>query len=605
MLRHRTTPNTRVYKPITKKGLLAVITNVLLTLPILAYFLPMLLADKDVLLAGDFDMQVQMTEAARISLAVFHQFPFWNPWVSGGVPLYADPQFGLFTPQTVLSLIFGSVVAWKATIVLYHVAGFFSMRSLLNKLGPKGKSTILASLLAYAWVLNGFFAVRSSGHFTFLLYLLLPLLLLWAIQVQIRKYFILFVLLCAYLINAALHYSTIMMLVVALAVIVALDGVEFVLGYRKQKQRLSLAFRRTALLGLALLLAGIMSLPRVILSKGYIETNGSKRTTLSEPYVGIMYGIDSLTKTPSEVRASSVSAFPPGEANANTTSIVFVLFLVSLLLVAVLRFVGLGKISDTYIPAIPPLFLPVILLGIVCFGIGLGGTAFSIWRSLPIFDSTRVSTRFFVLVAFSILVLCFLCIRVLQGWKIVGWYYYISSVTLIAVACGILFRHGFSDRSSLWSETSTWVHKTSQNVAYDMPPHQELLWQSDERSHNFSLTLATMHNKGQIIADNALVDTRVVPTSRCDEDVKGCAYVLSDNARVEKWSPNQVVLRRTGPGRIILNSNIASAWRVNKTYPYRFEKTVEPGGSFTLPDDPTTYYFLTYNPIKKVISGKL
>src|SRR5665811_2223323 len=75
----------------------------LLGVPILLFCLNLLLTGQNIA-PGDGDYIMQTYEAARISILKYGQFPWWNPWVSGGVPLYANPQFGLISIQSLTTL---------------------------------------------------------------------------------------------------------------------------------------------------------------------------------------------------------------------------------------------------------------------------------------------------------------------------------------------------------------------------------------------------------------------------------------------------------------------------------------------------------------------
>ena len=112
---------------------------------------------------GDFSFFAQGLEAIRISLLEYHQFPWWNPWVSGGVPLYANPQFGLFSIQTALTLIIGPVMALKLTIVLFTVLGYITMYLLLTRYFKV--ASLQSTLLSLIWIFCSFFACCALRFF--------------------------------------------------------------------------------------------------------------------------------------------------------------------------------------------------------------------------------------------------------------------------------------------------------------------------------------------------------------------------------------------------------------------------------------------------------
>ncbi|MFH1463214.1 MAG: hypothetical protein ABIO70_02400 [Pseudomonadota bacterium] len=68
----------------------------------------------------DWDWQLGLYEASRASLLRWHQFPAWNPWVQGGVPLLANPESPFLYPPFGLILLFGSSAGLKLW-VLFHL----------------------------------------------------------------------------------------------------------------------------------------------------------------------------------------------------------------------------------------------------------------------------------------------------------------------------------------------------------------------------------------------------------------------------------------------------------------------------------------------------
>lgn len=68
----------------------------------------------------DWDWQLGLYEASRATLLRWHQFPGWNPWVQGGVPLLANPESPFLYPPFLLILAFGSSAGLKLW-VLFHL----------------------------------------------------------------------------------------------------------------------------------------------------------------------------------------------------------------------------------------------------------------------------------------------------------------------------------------------------------------------------------------------------------------------------------------------------------------------------------------------------
>src|SRR5688500_19046464 len=131
---------------------------------------------------GDFSFFAQAYEAMRVSVVEYHQFPWFNPWISGGVPLYGNPQMGFFSVQMLFVFIFGAPFGLKMALVFYTFAGYVSMNILLRKYFKLG--TLLAVLLSLIWVFSSFFVAHLPAHFTFVWYMLAPLYIYLALTIK-------------------------------------------------------------------------------------------------------------------------------------------------------------------------------------------------------------------------------------------------------------------------------------------------------------------------------------------------------------------------------------------------------------------------------------
>lgn len=229
------------------------------------------------------------------------------------------------------------------------------------------------------------------------------------------------------------------------------------------------------------------------------------------------------------------------------------------------------------------------------FVVGLGGELYAHVRELPVLSSMRVSTRYFFITSFSLLVVLSIlavhAIKTNQLGKRTG----VIIPAILLVACVQVFYTDYKLQHSAWINNPHLV--TLRDTAQPHhPPVSEKLWRANSENHYYALTEATFSNKTQAIADNALVDTRSLPTQRCDEDEEKCGLVLSGNAKVIKWSPNRFTVVRTSPGEIKLNINQASHWKVNGQYVFKNQKIVNSDSTFTIPDGPSFRYTVEYGP---------
>ena len=72
---------------------------------------------------GDWDLFLGKYEAARRTIVLWGQFPWWDPWTRGGFPLAANPQCGVSGVAMPLVLAFGTSVGMRlATLACFLLA---------------------------------------------------------------------------------------------------------------------------------------------------------------------------------------------------------------------------------------------------------------------------------------------------------------------------------------------------------------------------------------------------------------------------------------------------------------------------------------------------
>lgn len=556
----------------------------ILSIPILVFVLPILLSGRGVI-PGDYDMQIQMTEAARRSIVQYHQIPLWNPWISGGTPLFADPQFGLFTPQTILSFFVGASYAWKLTLAFYFFVGFFSMRALIRKLTENNET--VSALTSYIWVFGSFFALRATGHFTFLLLSLLPLAVLFALEMgESRRKRIYLMLLFAYSFNAAMHYSSVLMLIAVVAILALELASQIVLKFMESGRdfavtkglaiKNSLATVKNVLF--VCVWALVINLPKFYLGGQYLASNSVNRSGFYEPFIGLWNGIRAIA-LPYEVGTYPRMPFGLFEASVYIGSVTFLLAVVSTLVFLVLRAKrrDLSTLLSSRVPSL-------LIFATSTFVLGVGGIFYAGLRLFPIFSSMRVSTRWFFLTSFTILLLLAITLDRLKNEKISRSKLSYLLYPLLFVSFFQVYAKDIRLQRGNWTRTSLVDPYTNSSSSKDSTIYGEKLWQTDISRHYYALTQSTLNNKDQLVADNALVDTTVLGTIRCDQDEAGCGFVLTNNAKVRTWTPNYIILDRTGSGPIELNVNPGKHWKVNGKKVYT-KKVVSSTDRFIINDD--------------------
>lgn len=73
---------------------------------------------------GDWDLFLGKIEAARRTILIYRQFPWWDPWTRGGFPLAANPQCGVIGLAMPFVLAVGPAVGMAVgTIACFMLAG--------------------------------------------------------------------------------------------------------------------------------------------------------------------------------------------------------------------------------------------------------------------------------------------------------------------------------------------------------------------------------------------------------------------------------------------------------------------------------------------------
>lgn len=533
------------------------------------------------LIEGDFDYYAQMYEAFRISVLEYGQFPSWNPWMAGGVPLYANPQFGLISIQSVLVLIFGTIYGMKLAYVAYALAGFWGMYLLGRRV--TGASKLRALLVSFIWIACGFFAGHGIMHFTFALFFLLPWLFFFVFKRHEKRSWLWFGILEALMLLSSIHYAFLMTTLV-MAVFFVLTLIEFTpargkipIRFKIEKQDILFVLKAASVI---LVLAG----PRFIATWVFVSNNEriidspEIYPTLNVLFHALFLPVGYVTATPHPLQwgwweYSMYIGIGAGLA-----------FLVALIVGAKNL---LTKSRDTLIKN-KSFFIPIAIVGVLGFLTALGDfgplSPYNILHHLPGFTQTRVPSRWLLMSMFAILIF-------LMAWKK---NVKIINVLLLLSVIELFCMFGPVTRPGNEQLALPPVTYSDTFVQYDNN-YEHLNIKNDI---NQSYLHATSKNIGQIYADDSLVNTlnKVYGTKRCASNTTpNCSFVLSNNAKLTYWSPNKIVLERTGPGDIHINMNPYYAWMVNEKYVYWQFTRLDPNADFII-HDPSAKITLTYSP---------
>jgi putative flippase GtrA len=558
----------------------------LLTLPILA-FSYQLLASGNNIIPGDPDYYFQQYEAFRRSVLEFHQFPFWNGWIGGGIPLFANIQFGLVSIQAPFVLLFGAVMGMKIAVVGYQIIGFFGFKKLFQEHFKTER--FRAICLAYIPVFGSFFTYRViAGHFTFLMIAFVPWLLLFYLQRSKRYAWIWFGLIASFMIWSAPHYTTIM----SMAVVGIWFGYELLFrlcGTLRSKKwhELWAMLKQTALFfAKAGALIAVLTAYRMYFVLSFIKDFPRPESASNESYTGVMRGLYALWG-PDQFK--NPPQLPSGWGWAEAGTYIGIGTLICLVLV--LFVYGRRLMARQESPFSYPIALLLVLF-VSFFVLGMGNFSslapYTLLNHLPVFDSMRVATRW--LMWASLIVLFILAAYKDKRFRIV-----INIILLVTVAELFLANaHVMGSAYFLKSDQYRPARASfDQQYRYRLPrptytPDVAAIYSYDENLYE-----TTRNNFGEVIAGDSLVDTRQPhSTIRCGANQGHCNFI-SSNARIVFWSPNKVVVQRLAAGPININMNPGKGWRVNGKYAFAQDKITDPSKAFIV-TDPSKTIILDY-----------
>lgn len=130
---------------------------------------------------GDWDYFATIHEAARKTIIDYAQFPWWNPWMAGGMPLLANPQVMLLSGVMPLILLFGTLPGLKLGLALHFLIGFEGARRLASRFTRHWPFQLAAAAI-FAW--NGADAIGGAvGHFGLIQNFYIPWLIYFALGI--------------------------------------------------------------------------------------------------------------------------------------------------------------------------------------------------------------------------------------------------------------------------------------------------------------------------------------------------------------------------------------------------------------------------------------
>ncbi len=124
---------------------------------------------------NDWDFESVLHWVPYHTVTFFHQFPLWDPYKCGGMPMLGNPQSRFLTPFFLLHLAFGPMVGMHLEVTLHLAIAWAGGYVFARLLGMKPLAAVVAATVFPA---SGWFPLHlGEGHVTFLAVAYLPWLL--------------------------------------------------------------------------------------------------------------------------------------------------------------------------------------------------------------------------------------------------------------------------------------------------------------------------------------------------------------------------------------------------------------------------------------------
>ncbi len=505
---------------------------------------------------GDFSMFAQAYEAIRISVVEYGQFPWMNAWMAGGTPLYANPQIGVFSIQSLLSIIFGAPMGIKVSIIIYSIIAYLSMALLLRRYFKA--DWIITSLLSLVWILNSFFIAHLPSHYTFIWYALTPLFAYLALTFDKSR--IGGALLgCAFGImalsqihNPFFHISILISTIILVRVV------------RNRKNLKNILLQLAISVGIFAIIAGHRLLYTVQNALEFPRTLIDNAATLSQSVLAFLI--------PYKVPQYSFINYPSPpfgwqEITAYIGVGTIVAFLISIMLILIV-IINKRKLPQG-LNAIHIGIIGVAIIG--TFLIGLGAftdlAPYGILKHLPVISSMRVSSRWFIFTILAVIIFMSIVYTRLPKSNAK-----LLILVFLLIGVGEMYVSNFGYQKHILSHETRTAPSIASSYSFEQskqfgatlffPEGNRIKNTDNDMPHFYREYEATTYNIGTIQANDSLIDLNTLPSPRCGYE-DGCPLILSNNATVIMWSPNKIVLKRTSPGDIELNMNNSRYFTVN------------------------------------------
>ncbi|MFQ3580080.1 MAG: hypothetical protein SNJ71_08080, partial [Bacteroidales bacterium] len=141
----------------------------------------------------------------RSSVLEYEIFPHHDPWVSGGVDLWANPQTRIFTPFLITDVLLLPHISNLLSLIIWGILGVYGCYRLLTYLGVE---KLIAAILSVVYINSSWFTLHyTEGHITYGTFQLLAYIFYLVLRFDNARYICYFILLQALFVLTGAFYT--------------------------------------------------------------------------------------------------------------------------------------------------------------------------------------------------------------------------------------------------------------------------------------------------------------------------------------------------------------------------------------------------------------
>ena len=513
---------------IKKTNLLFITIAILITL---SGWIPFIIHINDIGIQ-DQGFFLQQYEGIRKTIIEYGQFPYWHPWHTGGTPLFARPDIGLFSIESLFAILFGTVKGLNIAILAYLIIGVSGMFMLIKDYTSNWIIMIWGSVL-FGLQSTATLHIGTAGHIAMLPYVWFPWIVFLGKRIpnSLKSSIILGIIL-SLIINSSIYYISIFNFILLAFVLIY----EFLKNIRNRFYYynivvMSLLFLTLSIYKIMLSLEVILQFPREISTHISIPLY-----TFLKALIIPFHNIYTITVAP-YWRWHEVGCY------------------IGLLALLMFIFSMIKKIRWWHICAIITVSLAINSTSKYLPGYWI--------RELPGFKTMWVITRWRFLSVF------FIILGSVQGCKIIleksNMQKYKNYLYLLIALSTILI---LSNQYHIWNQNK-WISKEETIKLLRLKSDSIINSSAKVPMHCYYAT--TFNGIGLLNSyENMLgysgytenYDTRRIPIED-RKNYKGEVYALDRTPIKYQWTPNKILINTSNKTKVVINQNPGNQWFLN------------------------------------------